>query len=99
MKRGDRANDHAGSHFRVEPMKYFSENKQPRALQWERDKNRIFRYYVFPALREPPKVRSGAKMVGANHGSGLSSGEDSKTVLVQACQGLHLPQPLSGSGV
>ena len=77
-------------------MKYFSENNQLRALQWDEIKNRIFRYYVLPPLREPPKVRSRAKMVRANHGSGLSSGEDSKTVLVQVRQGLHLSQPLSG---
>ena len=72
-------------------MKYFSENYQLRALQWDEIRNRIFRYYVLPPLREPAKVRSRAKMVGANHRSGLSSGEDTKTVLVQTRQGLHLP--------
>ena len=36
-------------------------------------------------------------MVGANHGSGLSSGEDSKTVLVQARQVYIFPNRCPGA--
>jgi hypothetical protein len=43
-------------------MKYFSENYQLRALQWDEIRNRIFRYYLLPPLREPAKVRSRANV-------------------------------------